>query len=57
MEDFKEGYGTLFLANGEKYIGEFSQDMVNGLGSFLRLNGETIYGRWDDNQLVEIKQD
>ncbi len=30
QEDFKEGLGTLFLVNGEKYIGEFKQDMVNG---------------------------
>ena len=52
-EDFKEGYGTLFLANGEKFVGEFQQDMVSGKGEFHRINGETITGVWDNNQLVE----
>ena len=52
VEDFKEGHGTLYLANGAKYVGEFKQDMVNGNGTFYRTNGEVVNGLWENNQLV-----
>ena len=29
-KDIKEGKGTLLLVNGEKYVGDFSHDMING---------------------------
>jgi len=32
----------LYLVNGEKYVGEFKQDMVNGKGVFYKNNGEII---------------
>jgi hypothetical protein len=32
----------LYLVNGEKYVGEFKQDMVNGKGVFYKKNGEII---------------
>jgi hypothetical protein len=53
VEDFKEGFGTLYLANGEKFIGEFKQDMVSGQGKFVLKNGEAIEGFWDKNQLIK----
>lgn len=32
--DMKDGSGILILENGEKYEGEFSNDMVHGEGTF-----------------------
>ena len=31
-DDNKEGTGTLYLTNGEKYYGQFQKDFVNGSG-------------------------
>ena len=36
--DKKVGYGTLHLQNGEKFIGYFKNDMVNGRGTFYSKN-------------------
>lgn len=31
-DDIKEGKGTLYFCNGEKFIGEFAGDCANGEG-------------------------
>lgn len=36
-DDNKEGHGTLFLSNGEKFIGTFDKDFVNGPGTYYPL--------------------
>ena len=56
LSEKADGLGTLFLVNGEKYIGEFKQDMVNGSGTFHCLNGAVIQGEWVCNKLVEQGQ-
>ena len=49
--DMKHGKGTLVLENGEKFEGQFKDDLVNGLGIFYGQNGK-ISGKWEDNLLV-----
>ena len=38
----KEGFGTLYLTNGEKFVGLFKSDMLNGNGSYHKNNREVI---------------
>ena len=38
-EDNKEGQGTLFLSNGDKFEGNFLQDLVSGPGKYIKSNG------------------
>lgn len=49
----KHGKGVLVLENGERYEGEFRDDLVSGKGVFYGQNGK-ISGRWEDNLLVEL---
>jgi hypothetical protein len=49
-DDNKEGFGTLYLSNGEKFSGTFKKDFVNGPGTFFKLDGTTIYGIWINNK-------
>jgi len=51
--DNKEGYGLMYLSNGEKYIGEFKNDKVCGEGNFYAKNGTIINGRWENNVYSE----
>lgn len=32
LNDNKEGLGSIFLSNGDKFIGNFSNDFVHGQG-------------------------
>lgn len=52
-EDVKSGRGILFLSNGEYYDGEFSNDLAEGEGSYTRITGETVTGRWNKNIFVD----
>lgn len=38
-KDNKEGFGILFLSNGERYEGQFSEDFINGQGVFFTMDG------------------
>ncbi|EGR33677.1 protein kinase domain protein [Ichthyophthirius multifiliis] len=51
-DDNKEGFGTLFLSNGEKFCGLFQRDNANGTGSFFCKDGNIINGKWDQNKLM-----
>lgn len=53
MNDLKEGRGKLMLTNGEYFIGNFSEDMIQGSGKFFGKDG-TIKGYWEANQLQRI---
>jgi len=39
----------LYLTNGEKFIGEFRDDIIDGKGKFFSNNGTTTEGTWDHN--------
>ena len=34
LDDNKEGIGTIFLSNGDKFTGNFENDFVHGSGTF-----------------------
>ena len=53
--DNKEGYGSLHIANGDIYEGEFSSDMIHGSGVYYFKNGKKVNGLWDQNRLVKSK--
>jgi len=47
-----EGFGQLFAANGDKYVGQFKNDKANGKGDFISQDGRVWQGEWQDNFLV-----
>jgi hypothetical protein len=51
--DMKEGHGILVLENGEKYDGDFQEDMVHGPGVFHGKKGN-VEGIWENNLLVKV---
>lgn len=52
--DQKNGFGTLFIANGDKYSGCFSNDQVQGYGTFTSHTGQRVSGIWHQNKLRKL---
>ncbi|CAD8149752.1 unnamed protein product [Paramecium pentaurelia] len=52
-DDNKEGQGILYLSNGDKFDGTFIQDLISGLGRYIKVNGQIIQGRWWRNKLQQ----
>lgn len=48
------GFGIQYFNNGQIYEGGFKDDKFHGEGVF-RKDGEDIYGVWEDNVLVVVK--
>lgn len=48
-----EGFGELFLANGDKYVGEFRKDALNGKGKYMKADGKVWEGQWVNNSFVQ----
>lgn len=44
FKDDKFGKGVLLLSNGEKYEGDFRNDMIEGRGVFHMLDGSKVHG-------------
>ncbi len=38
--DAKDGIGTLYLVNGDRFFGTFSDDQVHGKGKYTRHDGD-----------------
>jgi len=54
-DDAKDGVGTLYLVNGDKFFGSFVNDRVHGKGSYHIENAQekkVITGEWNTNKLV-----
>ena len=51
--DKKDGFGMLYLTNGEKYAGNFIDDLISGYGTYYKMDGSSISGYWDDNILLK----
>lgn len=50
--DKKEGFGTLYLSNGDKFSGCFKDDAIEGFGSFyIAKEAKYINGIWVNNIL------
>ncbi|KRX01908.1 hypothetical protein PPERSA_05747 [Pseudocohnilembus persalinus] len=54
-DDFKEGFGVLYLKNGEKFAGHFCDDVIQGNGKYYSLDGTIYKGVWFQNKLIELK--
>jgi len=52
QDDNKHGFGTIYLENGDKFFGNFVNDLVQGKGSYHRANGEVVTGEWNEEKLV-----
>lgn len=49
----KDGFGLLYLTNGEKYAGSFKNDQVHGYGTFYKKDGAIINGQWENNKFIK----
>ncbi|CAK73287.1 unnamed protein product (macronuclear) [Paramecium tetraurelia] len=52
-QDNKEGQGTLYLSNGDRFEGNFLQDLINGPGRYIKKNGQIISAKWWRNKLQQ----
>ena len=46
INDLPEGIGLYVYLNGDKYEGNFDNDIENGEGKLTKQNGEVITGVW-----------
>ncbi len=46
----KDGYGVMIWPNGDRYEGEWKNDLQNGTGSFVYADGEKYEGLWKDGK-------
>ena len=50
--DRKEGFGTMYMTNGDKFSGCFKNDAIEGFGTFFIAKEEKyINGIWANNVL------
>ena len=52
VNDNREGFGVLYLSNGDRFEGEFKDDMVHGKGTYIFADRGKINGEWSKNKLV-----
>ena len=48
----KNGSGTIYYYNGDRFVGEFRDGKKNGKGSFTYSSGETSSGNWQDDLYI-----
>jgi len=51
--DCHNGQGTMTWANGDKYVGEFKNNLPNGQGTYTFAGGKKIVGEWKDGLTVQ----
>ena len=44
------------MSNGEKIVGTFKEDFVNGECTYYKMNNEVIRGNWLENKLLWEKK-
>lgn len=42
----------MYLKNGEKFVGNFNKDVVDGNGAYYQLDGTIVLGVWSNNNLI-----
>lgn len=45
-------FGMINYENGDKYIGNIKNGKLNGIGTFIKNNGERIKAFWDNNRKI-----
>lgn len=46
MNDAKEGHGVYYFNNGDRYEGEWKDDMFHGKGQEILADGSLFIGSW-----------
>jgi S1-C subfamily serine protease len=46
----RDGYGTAYFENGDKYIGQYKDDKREGQGTYYHVNGNKYVGEFKDGQ-------
>lgn len=52
--DKKNGFGSLYMSNGDKFSGSFVNDAIEGYGTFTSAKGERVSGIWNQNVLKKF---
>ena len=52
----KHGQGIYYFHNGDKFIGNFENDIVNGPGEFLKKNGFKLKSVWKKGFILKKKK-
>ncbi|CAD8083713.1 unnamed protein product [Paramecium sonneborni] len=52
-DDNKNGSGTLYFFNGDRFEGHFQDDQIQGQGRFISIGGQVIQGIWNFNHFVQ----
>ncbi|CAK61526.1 unnamed protein product (macronuclear) [Paramecium tetraurelia] len=52
-DDNKNGQGTLYLLNGDRFEGSFQDDQAQGQGRYISIGGKVIQGFWNFNHFVQ----
>ena len=50
--DCVNGYGTYVWDNGDKYVGEWKNNLFEGQGTYTFANGTAQKGIWKNGELV-----
>lgn len=50
----REGFGKLSLANGDKYVGAFHNNLQHGRGVYTWAKGDVYDGSWSDVRMHGI---
>lgn len=51
LEGERDGFGTIYLTNSEKFSGCFKRNRAEGYGTYYKKGGQVINGIWADNKL------
>lgn len=55
--DCKHGKGKIFFANGEAFFGNFKENIIDGLGVFIKKEkSEIVFGLWKDNLFIKLQE-
>lgn len=51
-KDSRHGRGAMRFVSGEKFVGTFRWEVIEGEGSFYAADGQVIHGVWTNNKLT-----
>lgn len=49
----RDGLGSYYFVNGDKFVGKFKANNVHGTGTFYMSNGDKVAGEWDNNRFIK----
>ncbi len=51
----RHGHGVYICNHGDKYIGQWVNDLRHGKGMYIEANGEVFMGEYKEDERIEIK--